>query len=305
MLSNIKPGSPIAVVAPAGPVDPETYQKGLAILSARYTIIQAYNPSHQNNYLLPYLSSEDKGRIDELNHAIQNPRVEAIFCARGGYGTMRILDQLDAATFKHRRPLLIGFSDITALHAWANCLGVPSIHGPVVTQLSSIPSSEIQSCFNLIEGLSLPRLNQLKVIASGKASGNLLGGNLTILSHLCGTPYQPNLREKILLLEEIGEAPYRIDRMLTQLRLGGVLQKAAGIIIGSFIKCDHPSNADSNNKNIVQEILAERLGDLGIPVLFGAPVGHGDHNIALPFGISAELDSNTKSLTFISDLTRI
>jgi muramoyltetrapeptide carboxypeptidase len=297
MLSNIRPGSQIAVVAPAGPVSLELYRAGLSILAARYNLVHCHDPLFPSSRDLPYLADVDLRRAESFNQALRDERVEAIFCGRGGYGTMRLLDDLDGEALQRRRPLIIGFSDITTLHAWAAGLGVPTVHGPVVTQLGRLPSSEIQSLFDLLEGTRLPRLSGLEGLRGGRASGPLFGGNLTVLSHLCGTPYLPDLAGHILLLEEIDEAPYRIDRMLTQLRLAGVLQKLSGIVVGDLLRCDAPQGVPPTMVR-ARAVVEERLGDLGIPMVFHAPVGHGDHNVALPLGVSADLDANAGTLCF-------
>ncbi len=297
MLSNIRPGSKIAVVAPAGPASAEALRVGLQILSARYNIVHTYHPSLPSRTHLPYLSDEDHRRAELFNRAVLDPEIEAIFCARGGYGTMRILRMLNADVFQHRHPLLVGLSDITALHAWAANLGVPTVHGPVVTQLGVLPRGNVQSLFALIEGRGTPLLSGLETLAGGRASGPLLGGNLTLLSHLCGTPYMPHFLGHILLLEEFAEAPYRIDRMLTQLHLAGVLDGLAGIVLGQFIRCDAPQGTPPSMVT-ARQVLEERLGQLGIPVVFGAPAGHGEKNLALPLGVPAHLDADAGTLIF-------
>jgi len=285
------------VVAPAGPASAEALRAGLQILSARYPTVHTYHPALPAGRHLPYLSDEDQRRAELFNRAVLDPEVEAIFCARGGYGTMRVLPSLDAEVFRHRRPLLVGLSDITALHAWAAILEVPTVHGPVVTQLGVLPRGNIQSLFALIEGRGTPLLSGLETLAGGRASGPLLGGNLTLLSHLCGTPYMPHFLGHILLLEEIAEAPYRIDRMLTQLQLAGVLDGLSGIVIGQFLRCDAPQGTPPTPVT-AREVLFDRLGRLGIPVAWGAPVGHNENNLALPLGVPAHLDADAGTLIF-------
>jgi len=282
----------VAVVAPAGPPDPDTYRSGLAILAARYTLVHVYQPpsSGEPAGALPYLADADERRAEQLNGALRDPEVEAIFCARGGYGAMRILPLLDGEALVRRRPPLVGFSDVTVLHAWAARLGVPTVHGPVVTQLPRLPEDEVRSLCALLEGTALPRLDRLRCVSPGQARGPLWGGNLTLLSHLCGTPHLPDLAGHVLLLEEIGEAPYRLDRMLTQLRLAGVLTHVAGIVVGELLDCDAPGIS-------AERVVCDRLSDLGVPVVCGAPIGHGAHNIALPLGEDVCLDATRGVLT--------
>lgn len=289
----------MAVIAPAGPVDPADYQAGLAILAGRYRVVQQYDaddPTSASAGGLPYLAGDDASRLRQLNRALRDPRVEAIFCARGGYGSMRILDGLDAEALARRKPPLVGFSDCTALHAWAARHGVPSIHGPVVTQLGRLHTDDVQALFDLLEGRALPHLTGLQPLTRGRATGPLFGGNLSLLSHLLGTPYLPELRGGILLLEEVDEVPYRIDRMLTHLRLCGLLHHVAGVVAGAFIGCD-ASQGRPQLPVAARTVLEDRLGDLGIPVVLGAPVGHGDRNIALPLGLPVSVDADAGTLS--------
>ncbi len=297
MLSNIRSGSKVAVVAPASPVAVDAYQAGLGILATRYTIVHAYDPQSLSAAPFPYLAAEDQCRADFFNQALRDLQVEAIFCARGGYGVMRILGLLDSEVLRQRQIPIVGFSDITALHAWAACHGVASVHGPVVTQLGHLPPPEVQSLFDLLEGQAAPHFSGLETVRRGFATGPVWGGNLTIISHLCGTPYLPNLSGRILLLEEIAEPPYRIDRMLTQLMMAGVFQQTAGIVIGDLLRCDGPQGPHQLFTR-GRAVMAERLGHLGIPVVMGAPVGHGEHNLALPLGVPAHLDGDAGTLWF-------
>jgi len=296
MWSNISPGSKIAVVAPAGPVPADRYRAGLEILAARYTLVHVYDPAAAGP--LPYLAGTDQQRSEALNRALRDPQVEAIFCARGGYGSLRILEALDGEALRRRRPALVGFSDVTALHAWAARLGVPTLHGPVVTQLARLPAAEVEALFAALEGRGLPTLTGLQPAVGGRARGPLRGGNLTMLSHLCGTPWQPDVRGAILLLEEIGEAPYRLDRMLTQLRLARALEGVAGIVVGTLLDCDAPQGPTAALVE-ARSVVVERLAGLGVPLVLGAPVGHGDHNLALPMGgPPARLDADQGRLDF-------
>lgn len=294
MSFNVRSGSGVALVAPAGPCSREAFEAGKAILASRYDLVyDGYQPPASAGDL-PYLALEDSDRAHRFNKALQDPAVEAIFCARGGYGCMRILDRLDAACLRRRRLPIVGFSDITALHAWCAREGVPSVHGPVITQLARIPLGQQEALFNLLEGRALPRLEGLERLSGGRAVGSLCGGNLTVLAHLCGTPYAPDLRGRILLLEEVNEPPYRLDRALTQLRLCCGLKEAAGVVMGAY-----ENQGDlSAQRQTARAVLEDRLGDLGVPVVLGAPVGHGLLNMALPLGVAARLDADAGTLEF-------
>jgi muramoyltetrapeptide carboxypeptidase len=289
----------VAVVAPAGTPAPDAYRAGLGILAARYTVVHAYDPLAPRTAPLPYLAESDAFRAARLNEALRDPEVRCIFFARGGYGSMRLLELLDGEALSKSRPTMVGFSDITALHAWAACQRVPSIHGPVVTQLPRLPADEVQSLFDLLEGRAWPELTGLERVVTGSARGPLFAANLTVLCHLCGTPFLPDLTGYILLLEEIGEVPYRIDRLLTQLLLAGVLQRLAGIVVGDLIDCDAPQGEPPLPVK-ARSVIFERISSLGIPAALGARVGHGGHNLSLPLlGPTALLDTSNGTLTFL------
>lgn len=296
----------VAVVAPAGGVQPEAYAAGLAILAARYRMILAYDPRGADatpveaSSRLPYLSADDDARARALNAALEHPEVTAIFCARGGYGCMRLLGRLDEAALRRRRLPIVGFSDVTTLHAWAARLGVRSIHGPVVTQLARLPPDQQEALFALVEGrVREITLRGLRCLKPGRVGGPLFAGNLAVLGHLCGTPYFPPLEGRILLLEEVEEAPYRVDRLLTQLLLAGALQRTAGVVIGQLVGCDATRGSAWTRAQPLrgEAVVAERLAALGVPVAIGAAVGHGDENIALPQGAWAELDATAGIVT--------
>ncbi len=276
-------------MAPSGSPAADRYEAGLAILAKRYRIVHAHSPLPLAARPHPYLAAPDAARAEEVNRALRDPEVEAIIAARGGFGASRLLPLLDADALRRRRPLLCGFSDLTALHAWANGLGVPTVHGPVVTQLSTLPPAELDSFYALLEGRALPCLEALEPLAPGRARGPLLGGNLSLLAHLCGTPYLPALAGAILLLEEIGEQPYRLDRLLAQLELAGQLRAVAGVVVGTLLDCDAPQGPEAVSWS-GRAVMLDRLRALGVPVALGAPVGHAEHNLALPLGLEATLE---------------
>jgi muramoyltetrapeptide carboxypeptidase len=298
---RLEPGSRVAVVAPAGAPQPEAYAQGLALLEQRYAVIRRYTLSPEAGERaqhLPYLAADDAARAAALNDALADPEVEAVICARGGYGCSRILEALDGEALGRRRIPLVGFSDITALHAWAAGLGLPSIHGPVVTQLPRLPDGDRAALFELLEG-GAPTLSGLEPLSGGRASGLLVGGNLSLLCHLLGTPWAPELQGRILLLEEIGESPYRLDRLLTQLSLAGVFQRVAAVVLGQLQGCDAEQGVPPTRRFVsAREVLQDRLGAPGIPVVLDAPVGHGQRNVALPLGAVATLDADAGRLSF-------
>jgi muramoyltetrapeptide carboxypeptidase len=190
----------------------------------------------------------------------------------------------------------VGFSDGTLLLAQAARAGLASIHGPVVTQLRRLAKEDHDALFAALEQTE-PRLlcSGLEALVKGHARGPLLGGNLEVFSRMLGTPYLPDLRGAILFFEDVGERPYRLDRLLTQLELAGVFQAAAGVVAGEFLDCEEPASSKLASPT-ASEVLRERLGRLSVPVVLGAPIGHGRHNRALPYGTRVELDAGAGTL---------
>lgn len=234
-----------------------------------------------------FLAGTDARRIEELTEALNDPLVDAIVAARGGHGATRILEAIPLEAIAAANKLLVGFSDVTALHAlWAQA-GVRSLHGPMVATLGRASASLRSRWIAAVEGAIPPPL-EVDVLAGGGAEGPLLGGNLSVLAALAGTPYAPPLEGAILFLEDVNEAPYRLDRMLTTLRNAGWLSDLAGVALGAFTS----STADRDAAS-VREVLADRLGVLGIPVVSGVPSGHLDDNLELPLGAPVRIDAHS------------
>jgi muramoyltetrapeptide carboxypeptidase len=286
------PGDRVAVVAPAGPVPRDAFAAGSAILGARYQLVHSERIFEQHGFF----AGDDAARRAELQAALDDPSVRAVICARGGYGMMRIAAGLDAAGLRAAPKPIVGFSDITVLHAWAARQGLVSVHGPVVIQVGKLPSLDVESLFALLESPEPPpQMTGLRALAPGAAEGPLIGGNLELMSRLVGTPLLPPLAGAVLLLEEVGERPYRIDRALTQLALAGALDQLAGVVIGDLVLCEEKDGSPPN----AEEVVLERLSHLGVPVVAGAPIGHGTRNRALPHGARVRLDAASGTLTFL------
>jgi muramoyltetrapeptide carboxypeptidase len=215
-------------------------------------------------------------------------------CARGGYGVLRILDQLDFTVLSNHSKPLVGFSDITALHRAIQLrTGLITFHGPMVTTLArSNPATQCAWCETLKGNCDFsPILSELRILKEGAAEGVLTGGNLATLCHLVGTPYGADYSGAILLIEDVGEAPYRIDRMLTQMKMAGVLDGISGLIVGTFENCGIADEIDA--------LVMERFQDFDIPVVSGMPVGHGKDNMTVPLGVKIRLDTQGPEITFL------
>jgi muramoyltetrapeptide carboxypeptidase len=281
------------VVAPSGPIPPDGFAQGAAVLSARYQL--RYDPDSLFR-ATGFTAGPDQARLAELEAALLDPEARAVIMGRGGYGLLRILAAIDPGLLRRAAKPIVGFSDGTLLLAQAARAGLASIHGPVVTQLGRLEPEDHDALFAALEQPEARRLcSGLDALVPGRAQGPLLGGNLEVFSRMLGTPYLPDLRGAILFFEDVGERPYRLDRLLTQLELAGVFQAAAGVVAGEFLGCDEPISSKLASP-LASEVLRERLGRLRIPVVLGAPVGHGRHNRALPYGTRVELDADAGTL---------
>ena len=288
---RLRPGDRVAVIAPAGPVPRDGFDAGASIIRSRYQPVYGERIFARSGYL----AGEDAARLGELRVALSDPSLRAIFCARGGYGIMRLLPAVEPELLRGDPKPIVGFSDVTALHAWAMKTGVVSVHGPVVTQLGALPR-EASALFALLESdKPPPRWSDLRVIAGGTTEGRLIGGNLEMVTRLIGTPWAFDLDGAVLLIEDVGERPYRVDRQLTHLKLAGFLDGIVGVVVGDFVRCLEPDGSGPT----VDEVLVEQLSALGVPVLAGAPIGHGDRNVSVPHGGRVRLDSDARTLTFL------
>jgi muramoyltetrapeptide carboxypeptidase len=285
----LRPRDPVHVVAPAGPFDRPTFEAGLALIAQRYS--PQYEPGLFESHR--YLAGDDRRRRDELSRALLDSRARALFCARGGYGSMRLVADLPLADMAST--MLVGFSDITTLHLALQAQGCVSIHGPVLTQLGKQPPDVQERLFRLLESPEPPPpLSGSATYVPGTAEGPLLGGNLSLFIHLLGTPFMPSLDGAVLLLEDIGERPYRLDRMWTHLRLAGVFERVRGIVLGDFTECEE-RNAAYTSADVLRSLAEET----GLPCAAGFPIGHGTLNYPVPLGTSVRLDASEARLTFL------
>ncbi|MFI7422157.1 LD-carboxypeptidase [Nonomuraea sp. NPDC049684] len=283
-------GDTVAIVMPSGPPSPVLFQRGVERLEALglKVVAGAHALDRQD---LDYLAGQDAARAADLQAAWCDPAVSVVFCGRGGYGAARLLGLLDWEAMRAAGPkVLVGSSDITALHnAFAIELGVPTLHGPMTAcdTIAAEEGPEPRSWESLLAALAgeSATVRGDRVLVPGRAEGVLTGGNLSLLASMCGTRYQPSFDGKLVLLEDIGEEPYRIDRMLTQLLQAGAFDGVRGIALGSWVDCGDP-----------YPVLADRLAPLGVPVVAGLPVGHGSPQMSVWLGELGAIDTESCSL---------
>ncbi len=290
--ARLEPGATIQIVAPSGPVPREPFLAGLAVLGARYDV------RHDEGIFARagYLAGDDARRLAELTRALADPDIRAVVMARGGYGLLRLLPFVDPGSLAAHPRVLVGFSDGTALLAAAARAGIVSIHGPVVTQLGNLSTEDQRALFERIETPGpAPLLSELEEIIPGRVQGRLLGGNLEVFSRLLGTPYLPEVAGAILFFEDLGERPYRLDRLVTHLDLAGLFSAASAVVLGDFSGCREPEPTRAESPT-ADQVLIERLGRLPIPVVRGGAFGHGTRNRALPYGALCELDTRSGTL---------
>jgi muramoyltetrapeptide carboxypeptidase len=302
---RLKEGDKIAIIAPGSFITEDQLNESIKNLEGL-----GFKPVYSNRILAKkgYLGGSDQERADDVNEMFGRKDVAGIICARGGYGCARILHLLDYNLIRNNPKVIMGYSDITSLlyGIFANT-GLVGFHGPV-----GISTFNEYSLFYLKRTLFYPE-DKLEVftaadsdasktytITSGTGRGELAGGNLSIMVSLIGTKYDIDYGNKIVFIEEIGEEPYRIDRMLTQMIQAGKLGDAAGIAMGEFRNCE-PKGGESGitNSFSLQEVLFDRLAPLGIPVVYGLSFGHISNKFTLPIGIIAELNAAEKTITFL------
>ncbi len=288
----LKPGDTIGVLAPAGPVrDQQAFSDGVGILRDRgFQVRMANDIMRSENYL----AGSEERRAAEFHDLFRDPEIKGILAVRGGYGSLRLLPHLDLDLIRHNPKILIGFSDVSvllnAIHAKTGLIG---FHGPNLCSLSRLKKSSIELFFSTITRQQPDDIQPagLEVIKSGNATGFLMGGNLASLTHMIGTPFEPNWNGAVLFLEDINEAPYRLDRMLTQIALSGRLDHVKGIILGEFTGC--------GDVEMVWNRVLELIQAKDIPVWGNFPLGHGQNNWLLPIGINVAMNSDNAGLHFL------
>ena len=289
----LESGAHVALVAPAGPLQkPEELSR--AQENARTFGWEPVVGAHATEQT-GYLAGHDRDRLNDINRALRDPKMDAIWCLRGGYGMMRILDGIDYEALSRKPKAIIGYSDITAFHAAVQrkC-GLVTYHGPTAREELTEFSRDSMRRAVIGQTDSCGVAPNAREINAGAAEGRLVGGNLAVLASLCGTPFAADLTDGILILEDINEPVYRIDRLLQQLRLSGALNGCKAIAFGECTNT--PDDADGAGRQFDQ-VLSELAHGLGIPCLAGIPVGHIAEQWTIPLGAMARLDTSKRALT--------
>ncbi len=324
--SPLKHGDTIGVCAPSGAFELNRFDKGINVLkSMGFNIYIPDEIYHKKRYM----AGDDEIRADVVNSLFKNPDIKGIICARGGFGALRTLNYIDYELISSNPKLFVGFSDITALlTAVSEKSGIQVVHGPVVTSLVDADQATLDSLYHQLtscsshfnqsfsfkssekfdknlEKVSNPNLEpdfcKFRTLRQGSALERLTGGNLSTLCHLIGTKFQPDLDDSILFIEDIGEAPYKIDRMLSQMKLAGMFDKVRAVVAGTFERCGYKKSEGSqtNNSNaadsiydnaVIDEIILEIFDNPACPIIADIDAGHGITNLSLRFGCLAEID---------------
>ena len=287
-------GAAVGVAAPGFAVDPAALRAGMGELRARGFRVR------EGRHLLDrhgYFAGDDEARAEDLEALLLDPELGGVWFARGGYGTARLLDRLPWRRLRRRSLTLVGYSDLTALFAAASRRAprLRCLHGPVVAELGDERAFDRRSLAAALAGrVQDKRLTRAQVLAPGRARGRLAGGNLTVLVHTLGTPWEPDLHGAVLCLEEVGEEAYRVDRLLAHLRAAGALSSVAAVLLGQLTV--PPTKRRFPPDRPIDDVLREALLPLGVPVVRGLSFGHVAGKWTLPLGGQAELDTEARRL---------
>ncbi len=308
---RLRPGGTVALVAPAGPVRPDALAWAVRAVERRGFRVAVDASILEND---GYLAGSEARRVRELTDAFADPAIDAVLCARGGYGAMRLLPALDPDLFRRHPKPFAGFSDITALHAFlGQQAGLVTVHGAMLATRPAPAPAALEALWRALTDpspLGVVGGPRVKAIGRGRARGRLVGGNLTLVTALVGTPWALNTDGAVLFLEDVDEPAYRIDRMLMQLGLAGALDGIRGVVVGELADSQpawpEPAGrgAPPTDQRRVRRLLAEVFGLLGIPVLYDFPAGHGRRNLALPLGAMVEVDADARRLVVLEGAVR-
>jgi muramoyltetrapeptide carboxypeptidase len=310
---RLSPGDTVMLIAPAGPPNREEVMRFKDHIEQRGYKVKLRDDVFD---VEGYLAGTDKRRAEEFNEAFADPEVDGVLCVRGGYGCMRMMPLIDWEAVKKSPKLLLGFSDVTALHAAMNKAGIVSFHGP--GPASGLGSAEGPTDFTAkyvlcaVEAspespagpytVEVPKdVSEVDSFGKGKATGRLVGGNLSLISALEGTPYAIDTKDAILLIEDVNEAPYRIDRMIQQLKLAGKLDGIKGVVLGKFTEDFVREDKLTDDKRFdAMGVLRQYFENLGVPVLANYPIGHYPQNCTVPLGGEVEIDADAKTLRILA-----
>lgn len=307
---RLSPGDMLMLIAPAGPVEREQVMRFKDHIEQRGYKVKLRDDMFD---VEGYLAGSDQRRAVEFNAAFADPEVDGVLAVRGGYGCMRMMPLVDWDVVKQHPKLLLGFSDITALHAGMNKAGIVSFHGP--GPASGLGSKEGPTDFTAkyviraVEAtpagpyvVQVPEsVSKVESFGKGKATGRLVGGNLSLISALEGTPYAIDTQDAILMIEDVNEAPYRIDRMVQQLKLAGKLDHLKGVVLGKFTEDFVREDKLTDDKRFdTTGVLRQYFENLGVPVLVNYPIGHFPQNCTVPLGGEVEIDADAKTLRILA-----
>jgi len=293
---RLYPGDTIGVISPAAAVQADALHRGCETLERLgFTVRVSAHALDRHRFL----AGTDRDRVAELTAMLQDPDVRAIFCSRAGYGSGRLLPLLNLRELARSPKIFLGFSDVTfLLNAFVQHAGMICFHGPLVSgAFAETQSSRAREHLLglLTTGQGEPSLVFSHTLQNGVGEGRLIGGCLSILVAALGTPFAVNTDGAVLFVEDVGERPYRIDRMLTQLKQAGKLENLAGVIFGEMPGCFE----DKDDPDLLLSVIEDLFSDYDYPVGFGLPAGHGGENFALPLGIRVRLDTTSQTLTFL------
>ncbi len=294
-MEKLQKGDTIGILTPASAFNPNRLTEAISNFEQFGLKVKIAPNTLKHN---GFLAGSDSERLEDLHTLFADKEVKGIFCVRGGYGASRLLPNIDFKLISENKKIFAGYSDITALlTAFWKKASLKGFHAPMgLANFTDFVIDSYQKTF-FENGHDIIYAEQPKILHNGKARGKLLGGNLAVFVTLLGSEYWIDTKDKILFFEDIDEEPYRIDRFLTQLLIGGHLQQAAGIILGQFTNCETKNESDQSFP--VQKVIQERLSNLQIPIIQGFPFGHVDKNMILPFGAEVEIDSSNASLRFL------
>jgi muramoyltetrapeptide carboxypeptidase len=301
----LRKGDCVGLVAPSSPFPYDALQDGIRFLRDEGFLIKhlpALAARRQG-----FLAGGDQERADELQGMFEDPEVNAVFAVRGGYGAQRILDRLDADRIRCNPKIFLGYSDATCLLTFfLQAVRLVCFHGPFVNEMGSLSGRTRRCLIGLLtteDPLGPIPVGDIRWIRRGSARGPIVGGNLSLLCSTLGTAWELETAGRILFLEDRGEKPYRVDRMLTHLRQAGKLSSIAGLLFGEF-QVEQNEERGGNDTEVMEEVLRDNTKDLGVPVASGLPLGHGRHNVPVPLGVLAEIDGSEDRVSILEPAVR-